>query len=104
MEEVHVAFVLVYGQIPTFTQAEPFLKPFRRDVVQPAKLEQSYLDPFGPSAHRNVIKMRDEQSELLFTRMLEAENDPSSIFLSQPSLVGQAVMLDIAEPYLCSLR
>ncbi len=74
---------------------ESFLKPFRSNAVQPAKLEQSYSDYFDPSTHCNFFKKRDEQSELLFTRMLEAENDPSSTFSSQPSLVGQAVTLDI---------
>jgi hypothetical protein len=56
VEEGQVAFVLVYGRIPTFTQAETFLKPFCSNVVQPAKLEQSYLDYFGPSAHLNGLK------------------------------------------------
>jgi hypothetical protein len=87
VEEVHVAFVLVYGQIPTLTQAESFLKPFHRNVVQPATLEQ-YLDYFCPGAHLIFFKKRDEHSELLFTRMLEAENVSSSTFLSQPSLIG----------------
>jgi hypothetical protein len=41
VEEVHVAFVLVYGQIPIFTQEESFLKPFRSNVVQSAKLATS---------------------------------------------------------------
>jgi hypothetical protein len=44
VEQVHVGFVLVYGQIPTFTQAESLLKPFCRIVAQPEKVEQSYLD------------------------------------------------------------
>jgi hypothetical protein len=81
VEEVHVAFVLAYGQFPTFIQAKSFLKPFRSNVVQPAKLEQSYSDYFGPSAHLKFLKKHDEQSEadseLLFTRMLEAENNPT---------------------------
>jgi hypothetical protein len=36
VEEVHVAFVLVYGQIPNFIQAESFLKPFRSNTKSPA--------------------------------------------------------------------
>jgi hypothetical protein len=34
----------------------------------------------------------------LLTRLLVAENDPSSTFSSQSSLVGQAVTLDADEP------
>ncbi len=90
MEEFHLTFVLVHGQIPTFIQAESFIKPFRSNVVQPAKLEQSYSDYFGASAHL--------QSDLVLTRMREAKNDFSSTFSSQSSLAGQAVTLDTNEP------
>jgi hypothetical protein len=54
--------MLVYGQIATFMQAESFIKPFRSNVVEQAKLEHSYSDYFGPSAHLAFFKKRDEQS------------------------------------------
>jgi hypothetical protein len=67
------------------------------NVIQPAKLGQSHSDYFSPSANHKVFKTRDEQSVLLFIRMLEAENDSNLTVSSQPAIFSQTAMLDIDE-------
>ncbi len=76
-EEVHVVFVMVHDQILALTQEESFFNPFRLNVVQPSKWEQSYLDFLGPSEHHIFSKSVMTWSSLktlccsMFNRMLE---------------------------------